>query len=112
MNKWLEYIKLIPKGLKNPEKVLEGVVNNATFSSLPEDQQEEIIRRRLLCASCPNSSENKQGAKQKGFPYCTLCSCPLNTKSASLSSDCGAKTYNERHPEDPQPVLWEAYKTT
>lgn len=113
MNKWVEYLKLIPKGLKNSEKVLEGVINNATFSSLPEDQQEEIIRRRLLCASCPNSSENKQGAKQKGFDYCTLCSCPLVTKTASLTSDCGAKTYNERHPEDLQPILWEKYiKTT
>lgn len=110
--KWWEYLKLIPEGLKHPKDVLEGHVNNVrlTLGNLPEDEQDEIIRRRLICEGCPNNSKNKEGAKEKGFDYCTLCSCPINTKSAALGAQCGAATYNERHPEDSKPVLWTRYK--
>lgn len=112
MNKWFELLKLIPEGLKNPTLVIEGHINavKAKHSLLPEDEQEEIVRRRLLCASCPFSSQNREGAKQKGFDYCTLCSCPLETKTAALGATCGAQIYNERHPEDQKPILWTAYK--
>jgi len=109
MNKWLEYIKLFPEGAKNPRKVIEGIVNSANFVNLSEEEQDVIIARRILCASCPNMSANKEEAKKKGFDYCTLCSCPIETKTASLSSDCGAKYYNEKHPEDEQLILWEKY---
>lgn len=110
--KWWEYLKLIPEGIKNPKDVLEGHVNNVrlTLGSLPEEEQDEIIRRRLICEGCPNSSKNKQGAKDKGFDYCTLCSCPLAAKTAALGAECGASIYNERHPEDQQPVLWTRFK--
>lgn len=113
MNKMLEYLSLVPKGLKNPSQVAEGVYNSVRmeYGSLPKDQKEEIIRRRLLCASCPFMSANREGYNtSRKDQHCTLCSCPIKTKTASLDSSCGAKTYNERHPEDPQPVLWEAYK--
>lgn len=112
MNKLLELIKLLPEGIKNPRDVLEGHINavRLTNGSLPEDEQEEIIRRRLICSTCPQSSKNKEGARKKGFDYCTLCSCPLEAKTAALGASCGALIYNERHPEDPQPVLWGPYK--
>lgn len=110
MSKWLEYVKLVTK-IKDPLKVVEGVVNSVknSYGLLPEDEQEEIIRRLLICKECPNMSANRQGAKQKGFDYCTLCSCPISSKTASMSSSCGATTYNERHPEDVKPILWEKY---
>lgn len=110
--KFLEFLKLIPEGMHNPSLVIEGAVNavKAKYSLLPEDEQEEIVRRRLICASCPFSSKNREGAKQKGFDYCTLCSCPLETKTAALGATCGAQIYNERHPEDQKPILWTVYK--
>lgn len=112
MSKWLEYLKLIPEGIKNPKDVLEGHVNAVRLKhgSLPEDEQDEIIRRRMLCAGCPHNSKNKEASKQKGFDYCTLCSCPIESKSAALGASCGAKIWNERHPkEEPIEVKWEAY---
>lgn len=109
-NKLLEMIKLLPK-IEFPERVVEGHINavKMSYGSLPEDQQEEIVRRRLLCQTCPNMSGNKDGAKQKSFDYCTLCSCPILQKTASFMDNCGALSYNAKHPEDQQPVLWEKY---
>ncbi len=110
MSKWIELLKLVPKGLKNPQQVVEGVINNINLPSLSEEEQIEIARRRLICAQCPNMSGNKEGAKKKGFDYCTLCSCPIVTKTAALSAICGAKTYNEKHPEAPEPILWTSFE--
>ena len=110
--KFLEFLKLIPEGMHNPSLVIEGAVNavKAKYSLLPEDEQEEIVRRRLICASCPFSSRNKEGARQKGFDYCTLCSCPIEQKSSALGASCGAKTWNERHPDKESiEVKWGPY---
>jgi hypothetical protein len=108
----IELIKLIPAGLNNPKDVVEGHINNVRLSlnNLPEDEQEEIVRRRVICEGCPNMSKNKPGARDKGFDYCTLCSCPINAKTAALGAQCGAAIYNEKHSEDEQPVLWTRYK--
>jgi len=111
MSKWSEYLALLPKGLKNPSQVIEGIVNSVSMSSLPEEEKDEIIRRRLLCASCKYMSSNREDYHTKRTDeHCTLCSCPILTKTASLSSDCGAKAYNLSHPGDQKPVLWEKYK--
>lgn len=113
--KLIELLKLIPKGLKNPELVIEGFLNNIKLENgtLPDDQVEEIAKRRLLCAGCPFMSEN---AKEMGFqtkrtdPFCTLCSCPIKSKTASLDSTCGAESYNKSHPDKPAiEVKWFAY---
>ena len=113
MSKLGEYIKMFGKGLAHPQQVVEGITNSVKmeYGLLPEDEQEEIIRRRLICSECPMMSKNRENfTTTRTEDFCTLCSCPILTKSASLNSSCGAKTYNERHPEDPKPVLWEAYK--
>jgi len=114
MSKLMEYLKMFGKGLSNPQQVIEGIVNTVKmeYGSLPEDQQEEITRRRLICHECPWASMNRENySSARKEEHCTLCSCPLKTKTASLSSNCGAKGYNEKHPEDQKPVLWEVYKT-
>lgn len=112
MNKWLEYMHMIGKGIKSPMQVIEGVTNSIKmeYGLLPQEEQDEIIRRRLLCASCPMMSKNRIGyASSRTDEHCTLCSCPILTKTASLDTSCGAKTYNEKHPEDAKPILWEKY---
>lgn len=115
MKSVLDYIKLIPLGLKNPWQVLEGIVNNVKLDhgNLSQDIQEEIIRRRVICKSCPFMSKNVEhltGIKfSRKEDFCTLCSCPILTKTASMSSSCGAATYNANHPENLQEVKWDSY---
>ena len=113
MSKLIEYLKLLPLGLKNPKQVVEGIWNEINLENLPEDEKEEIARRRVLCAGCPLMSKNVEAILNMKFDriedFCTLCSCPIKTKAASLSSNCGALGYNEGHPENPQEVRWLSY---
>lgn len=101
MNKYIEYLKLLPKGLSNPKQVLEGWWNDYNFENLPQDQIEEILKRRAICHSCPFSSANAQSSKEyfdifgehyetdRKESHCSLCGCPSEKITASLSADCG-----------------------
>jgi hypothetical protein len=120
MSKFLEYLKLVPEGLKNLDLVVEGIVNDVKLAhdKLTEEEQNEIIRRRLICAACPFMSENakvnpavnyKSKRKDK---HCTHCGCPISTKTAALKANCGIENYNARNPENPLPLKWEEYKPT
>lgn len=113
MSLLLEYIKMLREGMKSPSKVVEGISNavKMEYGLLPKDEQDEIIRRRLICQGCPMMSKNREGYTiHRKEDHCTLCSCPIKSKTASLDSSCGAVTHNKRHPESPLPVLWEQYK--
>lgn len=111
----IDYLKLVPLGLKNPKEIVEGIINNVKFENegLPQDIMEEIVRRRVLCSGCPFMSKNAEiitGHKyNREEQFCTLCSCQIKAKTASLSSGCGAITYNERHPENLQEIKWLPY---
>jgi hypothetical protein len=105
----LEYLELLPKGLKNADKVLEGYWNNIKMkhNSLSEEEQKEILRRRLICDSCPFNSVNAQTSEEykelfgeyyktnRKILHCSICKCPRDTKTSSLSSDCGIKDSDE-----------------
>lgn len=114
MSKLTEYLKLIPKGIANIDKVAEGWVNTFKMDvgALPEDEQEEIVKRRIICQYCPFMSEN---AKKKGYKteridhHCTLCGCPIVSKTSCLSCVCGAEEYNKQHPLHPIELKWTAY---
>jgi len=126
MNKFKEYLKLIPKGLPNFDKILSGVINNVRleYGSLPEDEQEEIIRRRLICSQCPLLSLNaiKDDSEYQRLygeqfitsrdneAFCTICGCPETTKTASLETECGLSSYNEERPDNIQELKWKKYK--
>jgi hypothetical protein len=115
MSKIIELAKLLPKGIKNPLVILEGYINNIKLErgDLPQDEVEEILRRRLICFNCPLMSENAKklvGYKTDRGPHCTLCSCPIEQKTSSLDTYCGAKSYNESHPNSVQmEVKWGSY---
>ena len=64
MNKYLEYLKLIPKGLSNPKQILEGWINDYNFDNLPKEQVEEILKRRAICELCPFNSVNAKTSKE------------------------------------------------
>lgn len=105
MSNFIEYIKLLPKGIKNADKVVEGIYNSIklNYNSLPEDERLEILRRRLICESCPLNSilakESKEYFDIFGKQYdggrsefhCSICNCGIEYKTASLGSTCGIK---------------------
>lgn len=103
MSKYLEYAKMALNGIKNPDLIVEGWVNEAKISndSLNEIQLSEILKRREICSLCPFNSINAQNSEQyfdifkeyyktdRNELHCSLCLCPIKTKTASLHSDCG-----------------------
>ena len=68
MSKLKTYLDLVRRGIPNIDKIAEGLINQVKleYNFLPEDEQEEITRRRLICKSCPLFSLN---AKQDDSEY-------------------------------------------
>jgi len=118
MSKLTEYLSLINKGMENPSQVAEGWLNvvKKELGALPEDQLEEIARRRAICNECPHMSANAVKAgiykSKRNDLHCSLCSCPIKAKTSSLSSTCGAKYWNENPPkETPLDIRWTNYES-
>jgi len=121
MSKFSEYLKLIPKGLSNPSKILEGWWNEYNFENLKEDEIAEIIRRRAICEECPLNSIKAKTSKEYKDLYgenyttdreelhCSICGCPAQAKTASLSTDCGLTEYNNKNPNNKQTLKWIKY---
>jgi hypothetical protein len=124
MSKLTEYLKLIPKGLSNPKQVLEGWMNDYNFDNLKPNEVKEILNRRAVCESCPLNSINAKTSKEykdlfdlnyftdRDDLHCSICACPISTKTAALSSSCGLETYNENNPNNPQTLKWNKYNET
>jgi len=126
MSKINTYFKLVKDGLPNIDKIIEGNLNNLKeeLDILSEEETKEIARRRAICESCPLYSLNakKDDSAYRslfGFPfeydslrekYCGSCGCPISVKTASLTSNCGLEAYNNDHPNNKQPLLWEKFK--
>jgi hypothetical protein len=107
MSKLSEYLKLLPAGFANLDKVIEGVRNELKLELgvLPKEEEEVIIGRRLICSTCPFMSKNAQKAgwysTKRTEEHCTGCGCPLNIRTASLESNCGLEDYNKQYPTVP-----------
>ena len=118
-----DYLKLFPKGLKNIDKIIEATINSVKneFGTLKEEEQEEIVKRRLICQACPFNSINAKTSEEYKNLYkedyktdrvdlhCSICSCNVALKTASLSSDCGLTNYNLEHPENEQELKWKKF---
>ena len=106
----LKFIELLPKGAANIDKIVEGVVNQVKLKhgKLPEDEQEEIIRRRLICHSCEYNNSNIEGSEMKNS--CAMCGCSVPTKTACLTCNCGITAHNSKYPDSPLPLKWTAYE--
>ena len=125
MSKFKEYLKLIPKGLPNFSQIVDGIINDVRleYNNLPECEQEEIMRRRMICNQCPlfslnakiNDSEyqklyNTPFSTERTDGFCTICGCPEKIRTASLEADCGLSEYNEDNPDNIQTLKWEKFK--
>lgn len=124
MSKFTEYLKLIPRGLPHSKEILESVVNNVKMKlgNLPEEHQEEIIRRRLICATCPFMSKNALNSVEykrltginyttdRNDPHCSFCGCEINMRTGSLSSECGVRQWNTSNPNNTIALKWTKFE--
>lgn len=110
-----EYLSLVPEGIKNHKKIIKAIITKTQMEkgNLPEDQVNEIIRRRIICSTCPFMSTNavKAGTykTERTDKHCVLCGCPIENKTACLDCNCGVEYYNKEHPETPMELKWRSY---
>lgn len=122
-----EYFKLIGKGIENFDSVLAGIVNDVKlkFGHIQPEIQDEIIRRRLICKTCPFNNENATTSQEfktinNGQVYkdlanrtdlhCAICHCNVDYKTASMMEKCGLSYYNDLNPNNKLPLKWEEFK--
>jgi hypothetical protein len=117
-----EMFSLAGKGIKNFDKIVEGVWNNMNPNNLTEGQKKEILKRAKACAECPYNSINAKNSEEyyklygkhytssRTDSHCGICGCLLKLKISSLSSNCGLETHNQRNPNNKQELKWTAYK--
>lgn len=116
MSKLKEYIKLIPKGIKNLDKIIESVTNltKIELGTIPQDDLDVIVGRRLICATCPfmskNATESGIYKTDRSDEHCIHCGCPILTKTASLESNCGLEDYNDENKGNEIPLKWKSVK--
>lgn len=116
MSKLTEYLKLVPRGIKNADKIVEAIVNNVKIElgTIPQRDLEVITSRRIICQTCPYMSRNAVAlgvyATDREDDHCIHCGCPIATKSASLESNCGIEEFNNDNPENQIPLKWIAVK--
>lgn len=112
-----DYLKLIPLALKNSPEIIEGIINTVKMNNgtLPEDEQEEIIRRRAICELCPFMSENAKKDPLQNYQssrldkHCSMCGCNLELKTSSLESNCGIEIHNQQNPDNQMELKWTKY---
>ncbi len=116
MSQLTEYLKLIPKGLKNLDKVVEGISNQVKleYDMLSQEEKEIIIGRRAICHVRPFNSKNATLVgiykTDRTDDHCIHCGCPITTRTASLESACGIKDYNEKNPDNTLNLKWDKVK--
>ena len=111
-----EYLHLIPNALKNADKITESIINHVKnkYDLLSKEEQDEIIRRRFICATCPfnskNATENGWYKSERIDDHCTQCGCNLELKTECLTCNCGNEAYNQSHPkETPLELKWTVF---
>ena len=122
MSKFTEYLKLIPSGIPNGISIIKALSNDVKMenNSLDEDKVNIILRRRLICKSCPLMSLNtlKDQTQYKSLfdkefetereneEFCTICGCPTKTRTAALDKKCGLESYNKNNTNNIQDLKW------
>jgi hypothetical protein len=124
MSKLTEYINLAIKGLPYSMEILQSVVSNVQlkYNKLPEEERAEIIRRRVICATCPFMSKNAKTSEEYLFltgsnyksardnSHCAFCGCGIEMRTGALTKDCGIETWNKENPKKTSPLKWTKFK--
>lgn len=120
MSKITEYINLAIKGIPHTKEILSSVINNVQmkYNTLPEEDRVEIVRRRLICHTCPFMSQNtkktndykeltgKDYETSRNSPHCSFCGCNIEMRTSSLHSNCGIEVWNKENSEKTIPLKW------
>ena len=120
MNPFLDYMKLLKQGVKNADKIIEGISRKTLneFNLLNDDDKHQIADRMDICLNCPYNSRlartSPEHLELTGLPYatgrtelhCSLCGCVIEFKTACLSCNCGIETWNERYPDKKLELKW------
>ena len=116
-----EKIKMFRNGLLNFDKVVEGWITDALLEDekLTDEEVSVILERRNICSGCPFQSNNakfsseykeifgKNYTTDRKEEHCSICSCPIKKKTASLSSECGIESSEKtKH----LPLKWKQFK--
>lgn len=105
-------------------EIVESIVNDVQMRSntMSQEKRDEIIRRRIICATCPFMSKNATTSPEylalTGYHYhtnrndehCSFCGCDIKMRTRSLSSECGIGTWNKDNPTRQLPLKWKAYE--
>lgn len=108
----------------NRKKIFEGIKNDikGKFGNLTDQELEVIAERQTICHTCSYNSENAKESDDylslykehytdgAGRPdlHCAICSCNIDWKTKSFSSDCGISFWNANHPDQQLPLKWNA----
>jgi hypothetical protein len=120
MNPFLDYMNLLKQGVKNADKIIEGISTKTLkeFNLLNEDDKQRITGRMDICLNCPYNSRNAKLSPEylelTGHPYstgrtelhCALCGCVAEFKTACLTCNCGVQNWNELHPDKKLELKW------
>jgi len=104
-----EYLTMVKKGLPKLDNIIEGWVNDIKLQKgeLPEEEVIEILKRREICHTCPFNSENAKTSEdyfttfkenyktEREELHCSVCSCGIKKKTASLDEECGIASSKE-----------------
>ena len=100
MSKLQEYFALLPKGIRNLPQIVEGVINNTRLElgTMPPEDIDIVIKRRLICATCPHMSKNALDyVSDIEEEHCIWCKCFIKYKTANLKEVCGLSEYNKKY---------------
>lgn len=112
-------MNLLKEALKNLDKIAEGIWTEvkSDMGVLPEEDQEIIAERRLICARCPFNSTNatNDGWYNAGIrpdEHCVMCTCNIKAKTACLSCRCGIEAHNKSNNDNLELKWYEKFRDT
>jgi hypothetical protein len=115
-------MKLIPKGIKDIDKIIVAISNDIALEHgmLKEEDKEIILGRRLICSTCPFMSKNAVQSKEyfdlinghystdREEDHCSMCGCPTKIRTAAFTKNCGMEAWNIDHPNNQKELKWKA----
>lgn len=125
MSKLTEYLALIPKAIPNALEIGNAIVNDVKlkYGHLEAHKKEEIVKRRIICETCPFNSRNAKTSEEykeltkehyktdRTDLHCSFCGCQVYTRTAALNAECGIYAWNQKNPDNKLSLKWHKYES-
>src|SRR3954469_418147 len=94
---WRSRLSMLLLVLKqgNLLQVLRSWVRRVQARRRPE-KYPWIAERRAICELCPINSKNKPDSLDRGYDYCTICLCEIESKIAVPAAICSIDDLNKK----------------